>query len=59
MSDRLCAFAKNGDPNVEGYTEWTTDTKKALTLGDNDTVAKKPSMAKLWITMFTNEAPGE
>ena len=59
MSDRLCAFATSGNPNTLGYVDWKTGKKSALTLGDNDTVLSKPSAAKLWITMFTNEAPGE
>lgn len=27
--------------------------------GDKDTAIGKPSALKLWVTMFTNEAPGE
>lgn len=59
MSDRLCAFAKNGDPNTGDYVEWKAGGKKALIIGDKDTVMSNPSTLKLWITMFTNEAPGE
>lgn len=59
MSDRLCAFAKNGDPNTSCYTEWKSGGKKALVLGDKQTKLSNPSSLKLWVTMFTNEAPGE
>ena len=59
MSDRLCAFAKNGDPNCNNYVMWKPNCKKALVLGDKDTKEGKPSNLKLWVTMFTNEAPGE
>ena len=59
MSDRLCAFAKDGDPNLEGYVKWQSGSKLALTLGDKETTSSKPSSLKLWKTMFTNEAPGE
>ena len=59
MTDRLCAFAKSGEPNISGLISWNSGGKAALTLGDNDTAMSKPNMAKLWITMFTNKAPGE
>jgi hypothetical protein len=59
MTDRLCAFAKDGSPNKEGLVEWTKGGKQALTLGDKDTKMSNPSTLKLWYTMFTNEAPGE
>ena len=59
MTDRLCAFATSGNPNVADYIEWRADGKKALIFGDNATVQGKPSQAKLWFTMFTNKAPGE
>lgn len=59
MTDRLCAFATTGDPNTKKYVKWNAGGKKALVLGDNDTIEGKPSKAKLWFTMFTNKAPGE
>ena len=59
MSNRLCAFAKSGDPNESGLVQWAAGGKKALVLGDNDTEMGNPSSTKLWVTMFTNEAPGE
>ena len=59
MSDRLCAFAKTGDPNTADYVEWHSGGKNALVLGDNDTVESNLSSFKLIKTMLTNEAPGE
>ena len=59
MTDRLCAFAKNGDPNTADHVEWKSGGKKALIIGDKDTEMSNPSPFKLWVTMFTNEAPGE
>lgn len=59
MNERLVAFAKSGNPNVDGYTEWKAGAKSALTLGDGDTKMSNPSGIKLWWTMFTSEAPGE
>ena len=59
MSERLCAFARCGEPNTEKYVEWKSGSAAALTFGDNATKESKPSMFKLWVTMFTNEAPGE
>ena len=58
MTDYLTAFAKSGNPNVEGRCEWKADAT-ALTLGDNPTAMKNPRALKLWHTMFTNHAPGE
>jgi len=59
MTDRLCAFARNADPNTPDYTEWKPGGRSALVLGDRDTAELKPSMIKLWVTLFTNKAPGE
>ncbi len=59
MSDRLCAFARSASPNAEGLTEWHSGGKSALILGDKDTKEGNPSALKLWVTMFTNHAPGE
>ena len=59
MSDRLCAFAKNADPNLTDYPVWERGGKLAMTFGDNDTKSSRPSSLKLWATMLTNEAPGE
>jgi para-nitrobenzyl esterase len=59
MSDRLCAFASSGNPNTKDYVTWHAGGKCALTLGDYDTKESTPSSLKLWVTMFTNEAPGE
>ena len=59
MTNRLCAFAKTSDPNAEGYAEWESGGKSALALGNKDTKMVNPSTFKLWVTMFTNKAPGE
>ena len=59
MSTRLCAFAKSGKPDTDGYISWQSGGKCALVLGDNPTHLAKPSTLKLWKTMLTNEAPGE
>ena len=59
MIDRLCAFAKNGVPSIDGLVEWSEGGKDALILGDNVTRMGNPSSLKLWKTMFTNKAPGE
>ena len=59
MVDRLCAFARSGEPNTTDYVEWHSGGKLALILGDNPTKESNPSALKLWVTMFTNEAPGE
>lgn len=59
MSERLCAFSKTADPNADGLVKWNAGGKDALVLGDNDTKSGDPSALKLWVTMFTNKAPGE
>ena len=59
MTDRLCAFAKTSDPNADGYVKWNIGGARALVMGDNDTTEANPSSLKLWVTMFTNKAPGE
>jgi para-nitrobenzyl esterase len=59
MTDRLVAFAKKANPNAENYSTWEADGKSALVLGDEDTKMGNPSMLKLWVTLFTNKAPGE
>ena len=59
MTDRLCSFARSSDPNVDGYVQWNKGGECALTLGDAPTEEKEPSSFKLWVTMFTNKAPGE
>lgn len=59
MSSRLCAFAKNAAPNADGFVEWKAEYSNALILGDNESSMSKPSALKLWVTMLTNQAPGE
>ena len=59
MVQRLCNFASCADPNADGFAEWTSGGKGALVLGDEPTKEGSPSSFKLWVTMFTNKAPGE
>ena len=59
MTDRLCEFARTSNPNTPSNVEWKAGGKKALVLGDKETALGTPSSLKLWVTMFTNEAPGE
>ena len=59
MSDRLCAFAKTGSPNLDGLAEWPDGGKLAMSFGDEESALRNPSRLKLWYTLFTNEAPGE
>ena len=59
MTDRLTAFAKTADPNADDLIKWESGGKAALTLGDGETALSNPSKFKLWVTMFTNKAPGE
>ena len=59
MVERLCAFAKTASPNADGYNEWSSGGDRAMTFGDGESEQKKPSLFKLWVTMFTNKAPGE
>ena len=59
MSDRLCAFARSGDPNIEGGVDWSFGGGKAIVFGDKDTAMGSPSVLSLWKTMLTNSAPGE
>ena len=57
MTDRLCAFATSGNPNVENYAKWCADGKTALIFGDKESVQGKPSQAKLWFTMVSQSSP--
>ena len=59
MSDRLCAFAATGNPNTADYATWQEGGNAALAFGDISTEIKNPAALKLWVTMFTNKAPGE
>ena len=59
MTDRLVAFAKTANPNTKDWNGWEASSKSALVLGDKDTKMGTPSSLKLWVTMFTNKAPGE
>ena len=59
MSGRLCAFARSGNPNADGYSEWNSGADAPIVFGNEKTKQKKPCTAKMWWTMFTNKAPGE
>lgn len=62
MSTYLTNFAKTGDPNGEGLTEWLPIAKgqsRVLRLGEKDTHMGGVNMAKLNYTMATNKAVGE
>ena len=60
MSDYLVNFVKTGNPNGEGLPTWETAqrSKKALFIGEKEPEMSKPSMLKLWYTMFTNKNVG-
>jgi len=62
MTDYLCNFAKTGNPNDENLPVWETAAKapnKAMGLGEQPTGMRKPSKAKMILTMLTNKAVGE
>ena len=59
MTDRLAAFAYSGDPNADGYVNWESGAKKALSWSDTGASLSNPSPIRLWKTMLTNKAPGE
>ena len=59
MVKRLCAFASGASPTADGYPEWHSGGERAMIFGDKDTAEGKPSGLKMWVTMFTNKAPGE
>ena len=61
MTDRLCAFAKTGSPNLSGRCQWdeTAAEKKALCFGETETHMGEPSILRLVKTMLTNKNVGE
>ncbi len=62
MSRYLTNFARTGNPNGEGLTEWLPAGKgqnKVLRLGEKETHMGGVNMAKLNYTMLTNKAVGE
>jgi len=59
MTDYLCNFVKNGDPNGDGLPQWVPAGKEALCLGEKPTRMAKPNMFKLWHTLLTKKNVGE
>ena len=59
MTDRLCNFAKTDCPYLDGGAEWQAGGRQALMMGEKPTHSGNPSKLKMWVTMFTNKAPGE
>lgn len=62
MTDYLCNFAKNGNPNGEGLTEWKVmkeETDPVLRLGEGEIRMDDVDMAWLHEIMKTNVAVGE
>ena len=62
MTDYLCNFAKSGNPNSDNLPVWETagnEKNKVMNLGEQPTGMRKPSKAKMILTMLTNKAVGE
>lgn len=62
MSAYLANFARTGNPNGSGLTQWLPVEKgqnKVLRLGEKDTRMGGVNIAKLNYTMLTNKAVGE
>ena len=63
MTDYLCSFARNGDPNMAArLPTWIASDrsqKRVLCMGEKDTQMGKPNLLKLIVTMLTNKAVGE
>ena len=63
MTDYLCNFAKNGDPNraaqVPTWIASDKTQKRVMVLGEKPAAMKKPSVLKMVGTMLTNKAVGE
>ena len=62
MTDYLCNFAKTGNPNGDALPVWetaTTERNKVMNFGEQPTGMRKPSKAKMILTMLTNKAVGE
>lgn len=62
MSDYLCNFAKNGNPNGDGRIEWKPakeGQKEVMRIGEGEIRMGKVSKAKLLWTTLTNKNVGE
>ena len=62
MTDYLCNFARNGNPNGADLPEWTAadgHKRNAMIIGENAPGMRKPGMLKMIVTMLTNKAVGE
>ena len=62
MTDYLCNFVTNGNPNGEGLPVWESSAakpNKAMCFGEKPTGMRKPSTLKMIYTMLTNKAVGE
>ena len=62
MATALCNFAKNGNPNGDGLSNWhptTVSQPKMMIWGEELPHMGKPSQFKLWKTMLTNKNVGE
>ena len=61
MTDYLCNFAKNGDPNGQHQPTWNpvSEKKQVLLIGENPTRMGKANNLKLTAIMLTNKAVGE
>ena len=61
MTDYLCNFAKNGDPNGQHQPTWNpvSEKKQLLLIGENPTRMGKANNLKLTAIMLTNKAVGE
>lgn len=61
MTDYLCNFAKNGNPNDENLPKWnpTINGSSMMLMGEGEMQMGKSNNLKLWKIMLTNKAVGE